>query len=59
MKNTHIFKVGDAIVVDNELHTKVTNVDGDKVWFLDEDGAKWHLTKDDYGFIQLDNDEQK
>lgn len=39
-------KVGDNIRVLDSLVTKVTKIDGDKYYFLDEDGKEWQETKD-------------
>lgn len=36
-------KVGDTILVHNRLKTKVEEVRGNKVFFYDDEGKKWHI----------------
>lgn len=37
-------KIGDSILVHEYLKTKVIDIDGEKIYFLDEDGVKWYET---------------
>lgn len=37
-------KIGDSILVHETLKTKVIEIDGEKIYFLDEDGIKWYDT---------------
>jgi hypothetical protein len=51
-----MFKVGDKIVVDNDLHTEIFSIRDNKYWFKDNEGKTWHLDCEDTDSVALDTD---
>ena len=39
-------RVGDKIIVHENLHTVIEEIVGDKIWFKDEKGKKWYVDKE-------------
>jgi hypothetical protein len=35
------FGIGQEVIVCGELHTKITRIDGENYYFLDENGKEW------------------